>query len=727
MKKLFIAALSILFLTSCGKSPEEKALQLFSDGVKAVERYAFDDAEAAFKEIGKTVPQSPLGFYGTGLIMEHRLLIFDALQVYLSLTENASSFAPAYAGAYRIYSFLNQPEDAVKMAAEYARLVPDDPEAHVIFAEALANIRQYGRAINELSTAIEKGGDSLALSFVKAKVYFQANKLDSADLALAVAQSADPQNAEYYDHAADYFEAAGLVDSAVVLGQKAVAAAPDDFAVMMKQFRRALRHHYFFEARQIINRLKAKNLSPKRVIAGLEFFYYQAKGDHTQTRHACDNFTRTNTETVTCYIYDMQARGYLKDILTFNSNYAAIAQLMAKKNHVQVFKEFMRYYIALLFADYFDDQDGLKQLEGVPAVYINRLEVRLRKAFCLFRIGNHEKYQEEMAVLKKYHTQDPDWLTGFADIYANRFVQQYDSAQTYYRRALEENPRYRPAFEHWVDMFRRLKQHRKAVNLFSAYSQFEKTFPELAVLKAICLVENNKIEQGVALFKESYPLIKGDLVRFREMNSLLERATKNDKRKELFALLAQVGQENADAVTLVASYDNDNGNFEQALQRAEHALKLEPTNIPASVQKARALYGLGKRQEAFDIFEDNLVKAEFNVDNNYYFSHLLASEKIDAKRAANLARRALFDANHDLKVWMNLCYVHYQSGRYDLCRGEATKASRKYKDEPEPYFYIGMAMYQEGKKEAKENLTKAIKLGLHGENLKIARETLKKL
>jgi hypothetical protein len=76
---------------------------------------------------------------------------------------------------------------------------------------------------------------------------------------------------------------------------------------------------------------------------------------------------------------------------------------------------------------------------------------------------------------------------------------------------------------------------------------------------------------------------------------------------------------------------------------------------------------------------------------------------------------------------MNLSYVYFQTGRYDLSRGEALKASQSRKDEPEPFFRVGMAMFMEEKEEARENLEKAIELGLKGEKLEIARQTLQKL
>jgi len=211
------------------------------------------------------------------------------------------------------------------------------------------------------------------------------------------------------------------------------------------------------------------------------------------------------------------------------------------------------------------------------------------------------------------------------------------------------------------------------------------------------------------------------------MTSLLNKRDRQEERTKLYRQLSRINADNADALVLAAEFESDGADFQTALNLAEKALSLKHDYVAASVQKARALYWLGKRSEAFDIFEKYLVEAQFNVDNNHYFSRILATEQIDLQRATNLARRALFDSGHDLKVWMNLSYVYFQIGRYDLSRGEALKASHSHKDEPEPFFRIGMAMFMEEKKEARENLEKAIELGLKGEDLEIAHQTLQKL
>ena len=112
---------------------------------------------------------------------------------------------------------------------------------------------------------------------------------------------------------------------------------------------------------------------------------------------------------------------------------------------------------------------------------------------------------------------------------------------------------------------------------------------------------------------------------------------------------------------------------------------------------------------------------------SYALSRILVQEGIDLPRASNLARRAAFSSFMGYDEWMNLCHAYYRSNRFDLCRGEAGKANRKFENRPGPYFWMGMAQYRETNQDAKKNLRKAIDLGLTGDELTQAREILAKL
>ncbi|HWR84142.1 MAG TPA: tetratricopeptide repeat protein [Candidatus Deferrimicrobium sp.] len=726
MNKILAAFALALMIVGCSKSPQERSLSLYYEGVRQLDRYDLDGAAAMFTKTGEADPSSPLGYYGKGLLFERRLQYYDALNVYVSLTNTSPSFAPAYASAWRLFAHLEEWEDAAPMAIEYARLLSGDPEARLIRAEALIHIDQPGRAVQEVDSAIAAGGNTAVCAVIKAQAYFRQHKHDSAAAHYSAAVSEATQPPEFFAQAAAYLEAAGLIDSAITMGRMACQTGEEQFDLLMPHFYRTLRYNYFYEARRVIRRVQQRG-APEIVTKGMNIFYYLATDGMAEAMEFCDAYELLSSQDINDLVFDIMVRGKHSDNMSCANNIRFITSLMQAGNWDPKVQIFMQYYLAAMFNTFFTGLDGLKELNLVPPVMSNRMKIRLSTALCLQRSGQFEQFQQQMALLTKYHSGQIDWLTGFGDTYGADGVRMYDSAETYYQVVLKRDAWARPAFERAVRMYRGLGQTARALTYFDDYPHIEREYPELAILKAFCLAEADSVGEAVASFEKGFPYVKGNLKLFREMISLLDKRDRKDDIARLHQLLAGIREDNADALAIGAEFENDHGNFQNGLSLADSALAAEPGNVAVRAHRAHALYSLGRRDEAVAAFEKGLQEAEFNVETNYYYSQMLATEQTDLPRAANLARRAVFDSGHDLKVWMNLCYVYYQSGRYDLSRGEALKASVKYGTEPEPFYRIGMAMFMEGKSEAAQNLRKAIDLGLRGDLLGTARETLNRL
>jgi predicted Zn-dependent protease len=200
-----------------------------------------------------------------------------------------------------------------------------------------------------------------------------------------------------------------------------------------------------------------------------------------------------------------------------------------------------------------------------------------------------------------------------------------------------------------------------------------------------------------------------------------------DLEREIVELALSENPEDADALYLAADLDIANGAVETGLAHLNKAVELEPRRFFSIVQKARGMYLSGDKDNAIQ-FLQALVKED--VDQyvaNYYLSRFLALENRDLKRAQNLARQATTCGNNSLESMMNVCFVYLKAGRTDLMIGESRRARAVYFDYPEPYFYLGLGLYHEEREGAKARLEKAIELGLTGEHLDLARETLRSM
>ncbi len=721
MRKCFAVGLLMLIALGCSKSPEENILNLFNTGQKHVDRFEFDAAIDVFKQVVAIDSTSPLSGYGVGLVFERQLQWYDALHSYLMVNRRTPSFAPAHLGVFKIMKHLEEFEDALQAASEYSALLPDKPQARLVLARALIDVGQQVRARHEADRAAELGAEAVLVSALKAESFCHHGFFDSAAVAYQAVTEQSSESPAGISQRAAYLEAAGLIDSAITVGRTELADA--GFDLTLDHFFRCLRHHYFFEARQVIHGFR-EHTGTEMVVAGLEMFLAQAGQEQVAARKACDLYGKLVGQSISALTFDLQVRGKNEDMMTCTGNISAIGKVMERDRYDPKFREFMWYTNAVTYAEFFAGVDGLKALETVPEVMANRLSARMTSAYNLYRSGQQDEFEDLMSLLQKYHSTQPDWLTGMADVYADRFIRKYDLATSNYQLALDKDPWYRPAFEGLVAMYRRIGQPQTALEQFDRYADLERNFPELSLLKAVCLVKSGAVEKGVTLFVLRFPAVRGDLVAFEEISSMVDKLDRQSEKNRLDDLLLQLDQDNADALVLLAGIDCDKSMYESALDLAEKALVIEPDRVSVSVQKARALYGLGQRQEAFEIFERNLIEARSNSENGHYFSRILATEQTDLGRAANIARHAVFNSQHDQRTWMNLCYVYFQSGRYDLARGEALKASRSRKDEPEPFYWIGMAMHMESIEAAAENLQKAIDMGLKGEQLETARNLL---
>ncbi|MEW5994965.1 MAG: hypothetical protein AB1744_11295, partial [Candidatus Zixiibacteriota bacterium] len=519
MKKV-LAVVPVLLVLSCSQAPEKQIVGLYDKAVRQADQFAFEEAEKTLDRIGRIDPSSPVSYFGRGLLLERQFRFYDALHVHLGIVDSSPAFAPAYRGAWWLLRFLEEYDDAVQMASEYARLLPEDPEAHLIFAEALIDIGQPGRARIEIDTALQLGADPVVAGLARARTYLLEHQFDSVETVYQEAMAGFGRTPSQYAEAAAFFEAGGRIDTAISLSRSAFEAADPGVEAAVRHFFRALKHGYFYEARRTMEALKGRG-APEIVRAALRFHYHLARGEQTQARHANTAYSREAGMCIDALIYDLMVWGKEDDIMTAVKNSMAIEHTMETENYNQTFRDFMRYRAHLMIGTLFDDPTALEKLSEAPSKYLGRREVEVRTAYCYYRTGQVEQFNQRADRIQQFHGTQPDWLGRLGDLYADRFLKQYGRAEELYRQALQWDNWHRPAFENAVQMFRTGGQPDRALKLFDEYPHFERQYPELAVLKAYCLLETGDVDAGLALFRHSYPGLRGNLDCFIEMDNLL--------------------------------------------------------------------------------------------------------------------------------------------------------------------------------------------------------------
>ena len=722
MKRCF-AILLLVMLAGCAKSPEQKIENLFEAGVDRLSEFDYEGARLAFAEIGQVDSTSAFMTYAPGLADERELKFFDALNAYIITADEHPDFAPAWAGIFKLYTILGETEAASRAARAWLKLVPKGLNATLAVADVSLLQGKPDQASQVLASLQATPEQSPIVNIVTARIHNAANRLDSARSYAEAALSQETDAVGYYVQAANYLEEAGFVDSAMVFSRKAVVLSDGSFAIALDHFFRALRTEYLFDARSMIDSLDDAGAG-ELVKAGLDRYYYIGAGKNVQARLAGETLRYLDMKNLSLAVLGNMSQGIRSDPLATGADMALVEKIFAAGGFTQEIQDYVSFLLTMTFAKSGDNIEAIKYLDKLKVRVQQRLDVQLTRIGLYNMSGQFDKFDESIPQLLSRYPDDPEVLLGVARVCGDRQIRKYDLAEKYYRQTLELDGWNRSAFVGLREMLALRERFGDGIQLFKEYPHFEERYPEEAVAKSILLVSNGEIDAGVTLFADKIGYLKGKLSYFEHMADLLHDRSRQTEKTRIVQLLHQLNSDNHDALILAARYLSDDKAYSEALELTEKVLAENPGDIGARVQQARAWYWLGDRDEAFDLFEAVLEEARDDCDANYYFSGILAHEKIDLSRAANLARNAQFQSDRSLKYKINVSYVYFQGGRYDLSRAEASKAIKSNVDRPEGYFRMGMALYMEGDSKTRSYLEKAIELGLKGDDLETARETL---
>ena len=725
MKKTLVLSLIIALMVACSQTPQQKLQSLYTTAKEQIDHYQFEKATITIDKMGELDSSSPLIPYCVGLLHERQLCYQDAVHDYMLVGTIDPAFGPALEGICRAFSRLGEYTNATRAASDNAQQRPADFEARLLLSRAMIGLGQYRGAEREIARAEKLGASSTITHFMVARVYHLRNENDSARSHREQVMADPQESVDFLVGAAELYEAVGLIDSAISFGRRALESRSENHDLLLDHFFRCIRVRYFFEARQAIAHVEAREGS-EVVRAGMWLHYYRATGEHSKARRAAADYRRLTDGSIMSVFLDIMARAESSDFLSAGSDMGALQLRLKKDGYLPEFQEYMVYTIQANSPEVISGAENMDLLQQLSAEYANALEVKLRIAHLMHKVGDFDGYKEYVTLLEEYHRSQPDWLTGIADVNAGLIIRKYDQAERLYTRALELNRWYRPAFENYVAMQRGRRLYSEALDIFEQYPHFSELYPAIRLLEALVLAENNRLDEAQTMLTSGCRLISGDLTMVGEYLAIMKRRGELDRVDPVIEMLSTNGS-NADALGLAAVWECERRRYQSGLDLTDQSLAIDPDNVTVHAVKAWAVHGLDHRGEAFDLFEENHRRDRNNVANNVYYSRLLASDKMDLDRASNIARKAVFDGMGDLDVWMNLCYVYFQAERYDLSRGEANKASLSFPYRPEPYFWIGMDMYMEGNPDARENLQKSVMLGLVGDQLKQAQEALAKL
>ncbi|MEK7775442.1 MAG: hypothetical protein AAB305_06120, partial [Candidatus Zixiibacteriota bacterium] len=605
---------------------------------------------------------------------------------------------------------------------------PDDPEAWLLLANCVIGGKLFDRVPKALTSAEEYGAPKEQTAFIAAQCLFDRGGWDSASVLAASISLGGKTTPAILTAAADYFEKSGLWDSSMALSRNAMESANHDFDAVHDHFYRSLRTKHFGDARSIINWYKDRK-ADSILVCGLEMICYQASGH----RMAGAQFSSLYREIapivdISPTYWDMRMRQYQADEFSGDQDAGALEKMMKTAKWLPDFQQYMYDLITLevpfcMFSKIVDER-----LVKMKQPWTQRRRFKMAQARLRDRWGQIKEFDSSMIVLKQQYGSDPVWMADIADLYNAISIDKWDSAHSWYTKTLSAQNWTPETFLKFITMYDRMQKYDLEILACDQFPQYEQHLPQVGVLRAIDEVRLGKIDEGLARFAKHYPSISGATVYADTMLQALREREAEDRTSIVYDLLATPTlAENVDALSLLADHAWMTGNYGKSLELCERAESREPNNGFLLARKARALHGVGRKEEAFALFEKVLLEQPRTTNAYMYYSQLLVNDPSQYDKAANWARGACVETDAGLTEVLNLCEIYYKVGRFDLMLGEAGKLLNIHPHDPEPPYWVGLGLYLNHRDSVKMFLDKSIALGLKGEKLQKARETLSKL
>ncbi len=723
-KSLSLLVLIVVVAVGCSQKSGKSSDDPFQRGVKLLDSFEFAKADTLFRSLSTNDSTALQGMYGLGLSQERQLLYMEALNTYFTILTQNPAYGPALAGGTRVFESMGETLDASLMAANLPSAAPNDPTVRLLAARAHIMAGKYAEADSALDAAASAGAKKEVVDLIRALRYHRSGNIGQAEATAEKGFAATIADPEYLVAAADYLEERGWIDSAMAISRRALTGGGSHNR-LMTHFRRCLRTRYFVDARRLIDSLRSLD-KEKVLTTALDQQYFWETDSIRQAYAATQEFLRLLPMSLTTVYYDSRSRLVGKDYFTVFQDGEDMLALSIKGSSSLELQDFINYRTAVTASRLMDKMAGYAKLKEVTGWRQNLPDAKAQLALTMLATGRNDEWISLRDSIVQFRGDQPDWLVALASTYTDIQVAKLDEAEKLYRGALDIAPTYRPAFDSLFALLMAHRKYNKALDVLSNYRFFAEHYPENRIDKGIALILSGMTAQGMALFESNIPFLRGDLTQFDRALAALNEIDAQDERGKLIDLMNQLNTQNSSTLLRTARFENDRGNFQKALELCEIGLaaKLQTDFV---AQKARALYGLKKVDESLKLFEEAVARDDGNWEAEMEYARTLALEKKTLIRAENLARSACGRDRSSLRSQLALCDVYLLIGRVDLARGEALKATLNYPEAPEAFYYRGLIMARENNPEARENLQKGISLGLRGQNLAKAQETLKKI
>ncbi|MBK7142488.1 MAG: hypothetical protein IPH75_10445 [bacterium] len=723
MPRLFIGIFLLACLVGCSGSTVSN--DPVSRATNATDQYQFLMADSLFTELVKQDTISASVPYLAGVNKERQLLLWDALQYYLVALTRDVKYAPAYGGLHRVFARLNSPILAADAARTYAELSGTDVDAWTTSAHAYIEAGQFGEAQRAIGQAEAAGLPADAIALLKARMEFQRHDYTTAEQSSAVAVSSPAGRKAL----ANYLATRGYCDSAAAISRELFESEKSHDA-LLDYFFMAMRTGHLYDARKAVAEMRKRDKSDILPRAAM-VFYYDQSGEYVSGRDAATKLNEVQPLAISTY-------AYLYQLASRTSNTAvaggAAEELMAnidQRRFHPIVKQYAIYKRIMPRARSMASPQVVVTLDSITMIPMrSEVDFQAWYAFALESVRKFNNVGDTLPTFERFTeawSGHPSLWTAFAATRMGFSPITTIKAETLLTTVLTRDGHFKPAFDSLWVVYHFVGEFGKAAELFNKYPQYLQYYPTAGLQQAISLAEVGRIDEATAAAERVLPMAGGNRILLEQVTRSMVRHGGAAKALALVEKVLAADPKNADLHVLAARLACDNGDCKRGLEYADKGLQLEPGYRSLATERGRILFDSGEEDAGIKALTEQVSGDLTNADALIYLSRRLAKLHGDVARAQDIGRQAVNAAPMALRASINLAYVYLATERYDLARGAADMALKNYPNDPEAYYLLGKAMFNEKKPEAKEQLQKAVTLGLTGDGLTDAQAMLQRM
>ncbi|MEZ5357442.1 MAG: tetratricopeptide repeat protein [Candidatus Zixiibacteriota bacterium] len=718
---VFLLIVLLILQTGCSKTPTDQAMDarnVLYHGKVAAAKEILDKAAAA--DTTGAVER-----YGRGLMREYNGLGWEAMITYLDGAPLDGGFIPSIEGFMDMALKLNYLGNGLQMSKAMMDKFPDNPRGYLYAGRFFARYFMHDSVTTYFNLAKEKGIDSDELFLAQTEYSFVTGSNETLSNAMDALSKKSYSDGPTCSRIANLYHSIHYGDSAVVYARR---ACDDDkgnvvYGIQLAQY--LFDERRIYEANALVNDLFKRTEKCSRLDL-LGAYIATELGDVKRALELTARHIDDNRQSAVAAVQQGDYLAYSNNlggaIIQYQLAYTLAGNLRAPDDfltylYVKLENAQLEYGdVTTAYAYY---KEGLDRYPDLKDMDFFKAELVLR----------FPEVADSAAIIVddnlSYNWSNGDWMQRAANYY--RRSNKYQMSARCHKR-LVELPQAKP--EHAIYMMDAYDYLGEADSIVALADHFPlRVRRDLKVMARLrdAYLKRGDTAEAIQMAEQLHARTDEYLPDLNILARLYVAEGETEKAERLYSALSEKYPDANQPHCDLAQFQFEHGSPEKALAAIDNILNRDSLYFPAIELQGRMLERQGDLDGALVRYR-KVIDLRGTIPYSYdRVARYLIDNPDSLLRAEGLARNAIvFYGNENNQGYITLGDVYMAAKKYKLARTQYIKALRIGPKTAELYFWLGRAQHRAGeKKDAQENLKKALELDPNGSFAASARALLK--